>query len=302
MKKFRILTFDGGGVRGVLSIEILSRIIEKYPNFLDKVDLFSGTSTGSIIACLLAKGVPISEIRSLYSKDTLKKIFSPCSIGLLRPKYNNKALKKLLDNYFDDNYKISNFKKFIFIPSFYLGDTTSTSWKAVFFNNLSQNKTSDIPVKDAILASSAAPTYFPSYKNYIDGGVIANSPTAISLLTTLSSVNNCNRENVSLLSIGTGNIPEKITGKTTKWGALQWAFNITSKMNSPIISLLLDGMSDLENLYCAEFLKNNYFKINPDVPKFIDIDNYKYTDLLKSIGRKCDMMNLFKFLKYSYLS
>ena len=74
MKKFKILAFDGGGIRGALSIEILCRIVDKYPRFLDEIDLFSGTSTGAIIASLLAKEVPLSEIKKLYSKEISKKI------------------------------------------------------------------------------------------------------------------------------------------------------------------------------------------------------------------------------------
>ena len=85
MKKFKILAFDGGGIRGSLSVEILYRILDKYPNFLEEVNLFTGTSTGSIIATLLAKGIPIEEVRKLYSKELSKEIFSKPRINFLKP-------------------------------------------------------------------------------------------------------------------------------------------------------------------------------------------------------------------------
>jgi len=65
----RILTFDGGGIRGVFSLEILLRIETllrehfKAPNLIlaDHFDFFAGTSTGAIIAAGLSWGMPVEE-------------------------------------------------------------------------------------------------------------------------------------------------------------------------------------------------------------------------------------------------
>lgn len=301
MKNFKILSFDGGGVKGALSIEILIRLVNKFPNLLNEVDLFTGTSTGAIIAAFLAKGIPLKELNNLYTTKIAKDIFSPSKLNLIRPKFNNNSLKELINNYFQEDFKISDFKKYIFIPAFYLGDKEKNSWEPVFFNNLSINSTNNFIARDAILASAAAPTYFPSHKNYIDGGVIANSPTAISILSTLSSFPKYKTEDIVLLSIGTGNSPEKIIGKTENWGILQWSFHPFSKMKSPLLALLMDGMSDLEDMYCKEFLKNNYFRINPRVPKFIELDDYKFIPYLRSVGNTCDLSKLNKFIENIFL-
>lgn len=301
MKKFKILSFDGGGVKGALSIEILIRLVNKFPNLLNEVDLFTGTSTGAIIAAFLAKGIPLKELNNLYTTKIAKDIFSPSKLNLIRPKFNNNSLKELINNYFQEDFKISDFKKYIFIPAFYLGDKEKNSWEPVFFNNLSINLTNDFIARDAILASAAAPTYFPSHKNYIDGGVIANSPTAISILSTLSSLPKYKIEDIVLLSIGTGNSPEKIIGKTENWGILQWSFHPFSKMKSPLLALLMDGMSDLEDMYCKEFLKNNYFRINPRVPKFIELDDYKFIPYLRAVGNTYDLSKLNKFIENIFL-
>lgn len=301
MKNFKILSFDGGGVKGALSIEILIRLVNTFPNLLNEVDLFTGTSTGAIIAAFLAKGIPLKELNNLYTTKIAKDIFSPSKLNLIRPKFNNNSLKELINNYFQEDFKISDFKKYIFIPAFYLGDKEKNSWEPVFFNNLSINSTNNFIARDAILASAAAPTYFPSHKNYIDGGVIANSPTAISILSTLSSFPKYKIEDIVLLSIGTGNSPEKIIGKTENWGILQWSFHPFSKMKSPLLALLMDGMSDLEDMYCKEFLKNNYFRINPRVPKFIELDDYKFIPYLRSVGNTCDLSKLNKFIENIFL-
>ncbi|GAA0084544.1 patatin-like phospholipase family protein [Clostridium sp. CTA-7] len=302
MKTFKILAFDGGGIKGALSVEILSRVCHKYPGFLDEIDLFTGTSTGSIIAALLANNISIKDLNNLYSIPVAKKIFSPSHFNLIRPKFSNTNLKNIISNYFSDNLKISDLKKYIFIPAFDVKGVNKPSWEPVFFNNLSKNSTSDFSVKDVILASSAAPTYFPSYKDFIDGGVIANSPTAISLLATLSAFGNTyDFKQIRLLSIGTGDSPERIKGKTEKWGILQWSFHPFTKMKSPLLSLLMDGMSDLENMYCKEFLKSNYFRINPRVSKFIEMDNYRFIPYLKSIASNYDLSTLYSYIENIYL-
>lgn len=301
MKKFRILSFDGGGIKGALSLEILNRIIMKFPNFLDSIDLFTGTSTGSIIASLLAKGYDLNLINSLYTEKESKKIFSKSSLNLIRPKFQNNNLKEIVESYFPEKFLISDFKKYIFIPTFYLGDTKTGSWCPEFFTNLPNSKTKNITVIDAIMASSAAPTFFPSYKGYIDGGVIANSPTALTILSLLESTPLLKPKDITLLSIGTGDSPERINGKTHNWGIIQWSFHPFSKMKSPLLSLLMDGMSTLEDLYSREILKENYFRINPKVPKFIQLDDYKLIFLLREIGKSSNLEDLYKFIENIYL-
>lgn len=302
MRSFKILTFDGGGIRGALSIEILHRIVLKYPDLLKKVDLLSGTSTGSIIASLLAKGVSVDEIRNLYNITTTRKIFSNAKINLFKAKYKNINLNNILSNYFENDMKLKDLKQKILIPSFNINSTDDFTWEPVFFNNFIKDGTENISVKDAILSSSAAPAYFPSYKQYIDGGVVANSPSAVSLLFVYKAYKkDYSLNNIKILSIGTGNIPEKINGKNKNWGLFQWAFNPFNKMKSPILSLLMDGMEDLNNMYCKELLKSNYFRINPKIPKFIDLDEYKYIPYLKSIANSYDLSKAYNYIEKVYL-
>jgi len=302
LKSFRILTFDGGGIRGALSIELLHRIILKYPDLLRKVNLVSGTSTGSIIASLLAKGVSIDEIRNLYDVQTTKKIFSQGKINFFKAKYKNNNFSKIISAYFEDNIKLRDLQKKILIPAFNINSTDDFTWDPVFFNNFIKDGTENISVKDAILSSSAAPTYFPSYGQYIDGGVVANSPTAVSLLFVYKAYKKIyNIGDIKILSIGTGNIPERINGKNKNWGLFQWAFNPFNKMKSPILSLLMDGMADLDDIYCKEILNSNYYRVNPRIPKFIDLDEYKYIPYLKSIANSYDMSKTYDYIEKVYL-
>ena len=72
---YRILSCDGGGIRGVITAKLLQAL---EPSVLKNIDLFAGTSTGSIIALGLASGVPIDTIVELYSSQiACSKIFQP---------------------------------------------------------------------------------------------------------------------------------------------------------------------------------------------------------------------------------
>ena len=72
---YRILSCDGGGIRGVITAKLLQALD---PSVIKNIDLFAGTSTGSIIALGLASGVPIDTIVELYSSHkSCSKIFQP---------------------------------------------------------------------------------------------------------------------------------------------------------------------------------------------------------------------------------
>lgn len=70
MKKFKILSIDGRGIRGVYSEIILKEIEEKFNIKLSEhFDLIAGTSIGSILAVEIATGIPLSEIIDLYKNE-----------------------------------------------------------------------------------------------------------------------------------------------------------------------------------------------------------------------------------------
>lgn len=303
MKTFKILAFDGGGIKGALSTRILKRICEKFPTFLDEVDLFAGTSTGSLIALSLAYGKDAKFVDELYSYANTKKIFSPARYSIFKPKYSNDNLRELLLDYFPENLLIKDLKKYVFVPSFNVRGFTKNNWEVVFFNNLCNNETYNSKVVDVALSSSAAPTYFPSHQNFIDGGVVANSPTAVAVFSAMNCFSSLSSgKDFRLLSIGTGDSPDKIIRSTSKWGAFQWAFNPLSKMKSPLLSLVMDSSSYLEDIYCKEFLQTNYFRINPKVSKFLGMDQPQFVPFLKNLGNEVDLTETYNFIETTFLN
>ena len=65
---YRVLSLDGGGIRGLITIIFMERLLERYPNWLEDVDLFAGTSTGGILSLGLASGLTPAELKQMYLK------------------------------------------------------------------------------------------------------------------------------------------------------------------------------------------------------------------------------------------
>lgn len=301
MSTFRIISFDGGGIRGALSTRILKRICNKYPDLLRRTDLFAGTSTGSLIALGLASGKDANYIDSLYNYETIKVIFTPSHLNLFRPKFNNKNLKNIVSSVFSESLVLGDLKKYVFVPSFSIKGFSSDNWQSVFFNNLSHGSTYSSKVIDVAMASSAAPTYFPSYKNFIDGGVIANNPAAASMIYAMKTLKPKHAlTDFRILSIGTGMTLNQIKSNTSSWGAFQWILGPMCDVKAPLVSILLNA-NPLEDLYCMELLGSNYLRINPILKYKIPMDDYEKVPLIKNSVDELDLTDVFKFIETHFL-
>jgi patatin-like phospholipase/acyl hydrolase len=146
MPKYRILSLDGGGLRGLITAQLLHRLTKapEISGWLNETDLYAGTSTGGILALGLAIGKSPDEICNLY-KNKGKKIFDDSIWDDIRDlgktigaNYSNKNLKTELKRVFRDT-KLSDISKKVAIPTFDL-DNEATSpaerrWKPKIFNN-----------------------------------------------------------------------------------------------------------------------------------------------------------------------
>lgn len=302
MAPFRIISFDGGGIRGALSSRILKRLCEKHPELLAKTNLFAGASTGALIALLLASGKDSKFIDNLYNYETIKSIFTPAHFNPFRPKYSNKKLKAMVESIFPQNLTIGELQKYVFVPSFNVKGYNSNSWQSVFFNNLSKGELSTAKVIDVALSSSAAPTYFPSHNNFIDGGVIDNSPSASSMITTMKILKPRHQlSDFRVLSIGTGQTLDSIKKDTSYWGAIQWALTPTTKMQLPLVSILLMNDIPLSDMYCQELIGMNYHRINPILNHEIPLDDYKMVNSLKKCADELDLSDCYNYIEKYFL-
>lgn len=296
MANFRILSFDGGGIRGALTSTLLKRLNREYPRLIEETDLFAGTSTGSFIALGLAYGLNVEEVADLYSIENSCYIFSPEGLGLFRPKYSNKKLADILLRIFPKELKLSDLNKYVVIPTFRINSSKKESWTPVFFNNFPGSKTRNVGVIDAALASSAAPIYFPSYKDCVDGGLIANNPcTAALSVSSDPFYANQKCEEISLLSIGTGFCPHKIMADTTRWGLFQWLFN--KNPSFPLETIMFEGAVEADSYFSYQFLKERFHRLNPRLNKCIALNDYQEIPYLISLAENYDLTHTLVWLK-----
>lgn len=213
---FKIISIDGGGIKGLYSSTILEHLESKYGPISDYFDMICGTSTGGLIALALGLKIPATSISKIYTEKG-QKIFPKRSKwgGIIRQtfwggKYSDNPLKEVLKEVFGES-KIKDLNNLVCIPSYSLTDARPWIFKRDHNHLYRDNNTF---LLDAALATSAAPTYFPlceipSYDNkqFIDGGVWANNPTLVGVIEALTYFVGPEKEfqNIEVLSISSLN-------------------------------------------------------------------------------------------------
>ena len=110
-------------------------------------------------------------------------------------------------------------------------------------------------VVDVALRTSAAPTYFPAYQGYVDGGVVANNPSMAAVAQALDGrAAGRPLTDLVLLSIGAGTEPKFIKGRKVDWGWGQWA--------RPLISMMISGVMGVADFQCRQLLGDRYFRLD----------------------------------------
>jgi patatin-like phospholipase/acyl hydrolase len=289
---YRILALDGGGIRGLVSLEILKRIDVEVAGFVARADLIAGTSTGGIVALGLAAGKSLDDLINLYAGRG-KEIFDDSWMDDLRDlggvsgaQYDQRNLARILRAFFGDR-QLKELGRRVLIPAFDLDNEhpapAKRCWGPKFFHNFpGSDSDGDESVVSVALRTSAAPTFFPSHEGYIDGGVVANNPSLAAVAQTQDARNRGPRpalDDIHLLSIGTGLNLSFIRGAELDWGYAQWA--------KPLVSLLFDASMGIADYQCRQLLKDNYRRIAPVFPPDVNIklDGVSRIPELRSFGR-----------------
>lgn len=244
-KPFRILSIDGGGIRGVLPAALLAEFESRHlggRSAGDYFDMIAGTSTGGIIALGLSIGMRASEILRLYV-DHGEEIFPPIRPpfkklksglrffhSLTRYQYERAPLERELRKLFCDR-QIGDASCRLCIPAFD-GFTEVHIFKTPHHPDFKLDWREQMVT--AALATSAAPTFFSVYKNgdrrFADGGVWANNPVMVALVDALSC-HALDRRQVQILSLGCGESEMFFTHDQVHFGGLwHWKEIISSAM------------------------------------------------------------------------
>ena len=292
MGRFHILSFDGGGVRGLLSTVLLEQLDARVPGWRTKVDLLAGTSTGGIIALGLAKGLTPTELRNFYYYKS-PEIFGDSLWddlrdlgGITGAEYGIRNLKKNVEAVFGRT-RLQDLGKRVLISSFDLDneskDPMKRRWKPKFFHNYAgPDSDGSQRASDVALFTSAAPTFFPSVSGYIDGGVVANNPSMAAVAQTQDKRARMRSrpsiDEIVLLSVGTGEVLSFEPGARHDWGFAQWV--------QPLVKLMLDGTLGVPDYQCQQILGKRYQRLNYTFPpgREIELDEYEKRDRLVDIG------------------
>ena len=259
--KFKILSIDGGGIKGIFPAKFLTCLEEEigegqtHKHF----DLICGTSTGGIIALALSLGIPAKEILKLYQGNAVT-IFGSRSYNCFKkPKYKNRALENLIKTIFkkyhdkDEDPRINDALKKVklVIPIYNLLEGETQILKTPHAYGLSTDK--HIPMYMAAMATAAAPTYFDAYSskyqrinsnttvdfsNKVDGGVYANNPSMLGIIEATTRLDK-ELDNIQLLSLGTGQYKYEETNVKKQWSMAYWL------RKSRIIELFMQSQAQL---------------------------------------------------------
>lgn len=252
-KLIKILSIDGGGIRGIIPALILQEIekkLKKKKHLSQCFDLMSGTSTGGIIVLLLntpdQKQKPkfwASDVVSLYRKlgstlfyQSWWQYISSCN-GWMREKYSTTNLTEILHAYFE-GYQLKDSLTNIIIPAYDVSLDDMIFFKSDKAQKLNSR---NFHYKDIARATSAAPTYFRPAQikdidhratyTLIDGGVALNNPT-MSACVHASKLFGHDHDYL-VISLGTGTNKSVMPGnisfrgkRISDGGKLEWSQDI----------------------------------------------------------------------------
>lgn len=226
----RILALDGGGIRGVLTLEyleVIEALLRKRQNdqnmlLSDYFDLIGGTSTGSIIAAGLACGMPVKDIKALYY-GLGKDVFIPTGWGIVSAKFKAGPLQKALDGALGADTTLDGDKIRTGLMIMTKRLDTGSPWP---LNNGGRGRYAaqdgGLRLTQVVRASTAAPTYFePEHieissrdgntveGEFVDGGVSPFNDPALQLLMLAvldghSFRWRTGKNELLLISVGTG--------------------------------------------------------------------------------------------------
>ncbi|XAZ82112.1 CBASS cGAMP-activated phospholipase (plasmid) [Fibrella sp. ES10-3-2-2] len=278
---FRILSIDGGGIRGIIPARFLceleARISKRdggQARLCDYFDLICGTSTGGIIAIGLALGMSANEVLELYDANA-QKIFGHWHWTITTPKnirrvshskHSSVGLTSVLKAAFApysggaDDTRIGHAKTRLAIPAYVASSGHTRVFKTSHNAELSRDY--QVPAYQVALATSAAPTFFPAHTfeyfdslsqtkntltNLVDGGIFANNPAMIGYSEAIALDRPV--ESLKILSLGTGSETFKEPFASDRFYNLRPAWGATYWMNPfngpPLVEMMMQANSEI---------------------------------------------------------
>jgi uncharacterized protein len=265
----KVLSIDGGGIRGLIPALVLAEVERRSGRrTFELFDLIAGTSTGGILACALCAPDPLpaeqlvaiyeEEGPSIFDRSLEQRIRS--AEGLLDEKYDSAALDRALERFLSDK-RLAEAKPELLVPAYNMGEPGPYFFKS----RKAREEGEDFPLSVVARATSAAPTYFEPFpladRALVDGGVFAANPAMCAFAEVLRFHP---AAEIVLLSLGTGERTRKRSfADIEDWGLLEWA--------RPIIDVVFDGVSDAVDYQLRHALgEGRYWRLQAELTRASD--------------------------------
>jgi uncharacterized protein len=281
----RILSIDGGGIKGVFPASFLATVENSIEGQVaDYFDLIVGTSTGGIIALGLGLGLSASDILRFY-EDSGSEIFGGNRIvrNIRRfrvAKYDDRPLRDALESVFCER-KLGESSKRLVIPSLNLDNGGVYIYKTAHHPRFERDYKTK--VVDVALATAAAPTFFPTHHSavgtpLIDGGMYANNPTGLATVEAIG-VLDWPKDSLRVLSLG-------CTSEPFDAGKARFLPRGLGYWGPRIVDLFMTAQSS-SSLGTAHVLlgHDDVLRVDPRVPSGrYGLDTHEGTGSLRGLG------------------
>lgn len=294
--RYQILSLTGGGFRGLFTATVLAELELKHGvSVSNRFELFAGTSVGALLAAGLALGHSASELTETM-KQQGKAIFPdiPFKSGkqfLVKAPYTTEALATVARNILGSIADCP--MREIEAPLLIVSVNTTQGVPAIHLTKgASKGQASDTTLLDAILASAAAPTFFPIHRvgtdDHIDGGVIANAPDLTALTHTMSQYRS-DISQIYMLSVGTAGrrYGAKVDDQSAAPGIAEWL------VKRRLVQTIMEAQQALSLRQVKDILGDRHLRIDAEPPEahmslLTSIDNAgpQAQDALESLAKE----------------
>lgn len=288
-RKVRILSIDGGGIRGIIPATVLAEIERRARKPVAELfDLIAGTSTGGILALgltLRAAGGDgprhaATDLRDLYLQRGAR-IFPPLrpswlrtGLGVFDERYREGPLVEVLREYMGEA-RLKDALTPVLVPAYEIELRQPFFFRSV--RAAEQPEMYDYPVWEAARATSAAPTYFEAARiaapgdssdpfALVDGGVFANNPSMCAFAdvrlgrhvdstkpASEARTDPIEAEGMLMVSLGTGELNDRIPWTEARdFGLFGWG--------RQLLGTVMDGVSDTADFQCRQLLGEDHHR------------------------------------------
>ena len=267
----QILCLSGGGYRGLYTALVLEALEQRAKDALaDCFDVIAGTSIGAWIASALALRMPAANIRAAVENHGPVIFDSRLGVGrfrlplrnrlrhLYRSRYSKAPLRDAIDAIFGAyaDAQLSEISTPLVIATV---DAGAGAPLILMSSGLAGNHASDLSLRDALLATSAAPSYFPFHqvvgRALVDGGIVANAPDLVALTETIRHLG-CGLNDIRVLSIGTAAAPHVVQANANQPGLLAWL------VRHGLVQLTLSAQEQLAVEQSKILLRDRYLRLD----------------------------------------